>query len=166
MATNGKAANGNGPGVGDPGQGRGSLTPEERNALKQRASELGRRLDVVHARKAPPAGNNRARGNALGEAFKIVAELVVGVVVGGAMGWALDKALGTRPWLLVLFLILGFAAGMSNVVRTARRMQAASEPMQRSAPSVLDDEDEDERRPGPRGGPGGGDGSGPGSAKR
>ncbi len=161
MATNGKA-----PGGGDPNQGRGSLTPEERDALKQRASELGKRLDVVHARKAPPAGNNRARGNALGEAFKIVAELVVGVVVGGGIGWALDKALGTRPWLLVLFLILGFAAGMSNVVRTARRMQAASEPMQRSAPSVPDDDDDGERRPGPQGGSGAGGGARPGPAKR
>ena len=159
MATNGKAS-----GEGEPDPGRGSLTPQERNALKQRASELGKRLDVVHARKAPPSGNIRARGNALGEAFKIVAELVVGVVVGGGMGWALDKALGTRPWLLVLFLILGFAAGMSNVVRTARRMQAASEPMQRSAPAVPDDDDEDERRPGSHGGSGAGGGSGP--AKR
>lgn len=134
MATDGKNS--------DPG--RGTLTPGERDALRQRASDLGKRLDQVHARKAPPAGNARARGTALGEAFKIVAELVVGVVVGGGMGWALDKALGTAPWLMILFLILGFAAGMSNVVRTARKMQAASEPMQRNAPSVRDDDEEDE----------------------
>lgn len=146
------AKNGNPTGSGDPGSGRGSLTPEERKALRERASELGKRLDVVHARNAPPVGSGRARGSALGQAFKIVAELLVGVVVGGGMGWALDKALGTRPWLLVLFLMLGFAAGMSNVIRTARKMQSASEPMQRSAPSVADDDDEDDRPPGSPGG--------------
>lgn len=145
MATNGKET--------DPG--RGSLTPEERDALKRRASELGKRLDQVQARKAPPGRNGRARGNALGQAFKIVAELVVGVVVGGGMGWALDKALGTRPWLLVLFLVLGFAAGLSNVVRTARRMQAVSEPMQRG-PAVADDDEDDEPRPSPSGSGGSG----------
>jgi ATP synthase protein I len=137
MATDGK----------NPDPGRGSLTPEEREALRQRASELGKRLDEVHARKLPPAGNARSRGTALGEAFKIVAELMVGVVVGGGVGWALDRALGSAPWLMMLFLILGFAAGLSNVVRTARKMQAASEPMQRNAPSVADDE-EDEGRTG------------------
>lgn len=134
----------------NPDPGRGSLTPEERDALRRRASELGKRLGEVHARKSPQAGNARARGTALGEAFKIVAELVVGVVVGGGMGWALDRALGSAPWLMVLFLILGFAAGLSNVVRTARKMQAASEPLQRSAPSVSDDEEDGGRpaRPG------------------
>lgn len=138
MATDGKNS--------DPG--RGTLTPGERDALRQRATDLGKRLDQVHARTAPVAGDARARGAAMGEAFKIVAELVVGVVVGVGMGWALDRALGTAPWLMVLFLILGFAAGISNVVRTARKMQAAAEPMQRNAPAVRDDDDE---RPGAAG---------------
>lgn len=83
----------------------------------------------------------------MGQAFKIVAELIVGVVVGGGIGWALDRQLGSAPWLLILFLLLGFAAGISNVVRVARRMQAAAEPLQRSAPSVADDDDDDGPRP-------------------
>jgi ATP synthase protein I len=140
------ASNGKSPGSVPPDPERGSLTPEERDALRRRAAELGRRLDEVHARRAPPPGDPRVRGNALGMAFKILTELVVGVVVGGGMGWALDRWLGTAPWLLILFLLLGFAAGMSNVVRTARKMQAQVEPLQRSAPSVPD-EDGDERRP-------------------
>lgn len=80
----------------------------------------------------------------MGQAFKIVVELVVGVVFGGLVGWALDRYLGTSgPWFLMVFLILGFAAGMLNVIRTARQMQAKSEKLQSSAPSVLDDDDED-----------------------
>lgn len=138
MASNGKS----------PDPERSALSPAERDALKRRATELGKRLDEVHARKAPPPGDPRARGAALGEAFKIVAELVVGVVVGGGIGWSLDRWLHTAPWLLILFLLLGFAAGLSNVIRSARRMQAAAEPLQRAAPSVAD-EDEDERPAGP-----------------
>lgn len=125
---------------------RGSLTPEERDALKKRAAELGKRLEDVRTRNAPQTGDHRARGAAMGEAFKIAAELMVGVVVGGGIGWALDRHLGTAPWLLVLFLLLGFAAGMSNVIKAARRMQAQAEPLQRSAPSVPDDEDENDRK--------------------
>lgn len=111
--------------------------------MRSRASGLGRRLDEVRARKAPVERANGARGRAYGEAFKIVADLVVGVAVGGGIGWVLDRQLGTKPWLLVVCLMLGFAAGMSNVLRTARKMQAEAEPLQRAAKSVEDDEDED-----------------------
>lgn len=142
MSSNGKV----------PGPERDPLSPEERDALKRRASELGKRLEQVHARKAPQTGDPRARGAAMGEAFKIVAELVVGVVVGGGIGWSLDRVLGTGPWLLVLFLLLGFAAGMSNVIRTARRMQAGAEALQRGAPSVADDDIDDGDRPATGGG--------------
>ena len=142
MATNGRP-----PSNGDSEPARGSLTPVERDALKQRAADLGKRLDEVHARKAPRDGSGHARGSALGQAFKILAEMMVGVVVGGGIGWALDRQFGTGPWLLVLFLVLGFAAGVSNVVRTARKLQAASEPMQRSAPAVADRDDEDDDEP-------------------
>ncbi len=142
-----KAGNGSSSGDGsehrlDP-QGSGELSPEERAAFRRRAQDLGKRLDEVKARKAPASeAENRARSSALGQAFKIAIELVAGVAVGGMIGWFLDGWLGTRPWLLVLFLMLGFAAGMMNTIRTAKRMQARAEPMQRSAPSVKDDEDE------------------------
>ena len=138
---------------------RGSLSPREREALRQRASELGKRLDEVRERNAPASNvDPRARGNAMGQAFKITAELLVGVVLGGGIGWALDRHLGTAPWLLVLMLVLGFAAGLSNVIRSARRMQAQAEPLQRAAPSIADDDDGDDQPApkDPRGPPTGG----------
>jgi F0F1-type ATP synthase assembly protein I len=42
-----------------------------------------------------------------------------------------------------VFLMLGFAAGLSNIVRTARRLQAEAEPLQRAAKPVVDDEKDD-----------------------
>ena len=112
--------------------------------MKQRAAAIGKRLDDVASRKGPARQNDAGRGRAFGDAFKIVGELVVGVVVGGGVGWFLDRQFHTMPWLLVLCLILGFAAGMSNVIRTARQMQAESEPLQRAAKSVTDDDDDDD----------------------
>ena len=86
----------------------------------------------------------RARGSALGQAFKISVELVAGVVVGGFIGWVIDRQLGTKPWLFIVFLILGFAAGMLNTIRSARKMQASAESMQRKAPPVKGDAKDDD----------------------
>lgn len=127
---------------GKDGSGRGEISREDREALKARAAGIGGRLEQVKARRAPQL-DSAARGSAMGQAFKIAIELVVGVLFGGLVGWALDRYFGSRPWLLVLFLVLGFAAGMMNVVRTARRMQAAAEPLQRAAPSVGPDDEDD-----------------------
>jgi len=41
------------------------------------------------------------------------------VVVGGAIGWGVDRLFGTSPWGLIVFVLLGFAAGILTVLRTA-----------------------------------------------
>jgi ATP synthase protein I len=45
--------------------------------------------------------------------------LVAGVAVGALLGWMLDRWLGISPWGLIVFLMLGFAAGVLNVMRAA-----------------------------------------------
>ncbi|HEY1312216.1 MAG TPA: AtpZ/AtpI family protein, partial [Pseudolabrys sp.] len=45
--------------------------------------------------------------------------LVAGVVVGALIGWLIDRWLGISPWGLIVFLLLGFAAGVLNVMRAA-----------------------------------------------
>ncbi len=54
---------------------------------------------------------------AMGIGVRVGVELVSALVVGLAMGWGLDWALGTRPWMLVLFVLLGGGAGVANVWR-------------------------------------------------
>jgi ATP synthase protein I len=55
--------------------------------------------------------------------MRMAAELVAAVIVGGVIGWALDWVLGSRPWLFLVFFLLGFAAGVLNVMRAYERMQ-------------------------------------------
>lgn len=46
-------------------------------------------------------------------------EFVAGIVVGCGIGWVIDRGLGTSPWGLIVFLLLGFVAGVFNVLRSA-----------------------------------------------
>ncbi len=52
--------------------------------------------------------------------FRIGTELLSGVLVGAAIGYLLDMLAGTKPWLLVLFMFFGGAAGVLNVYRFAK----------------------------------------------
>ena len=59
----------------------------------------------------------------MGSAFKLGTELVAAVVVGTIIGFILDNWFGTKPILIIIFFFIGFAAGILNVVRTAKNMQ-------------------------------------------
>ncbi|MDA5193374.1 AtpZ/AtpI family protein [Govanella unica] len=81
--------------------------------------------------EARRAGNKGRRSglnetNAFGIATRLTAELVSGLVVGGGAGWLLDRLFGTSPWLLVVFFMFGAGAGIANVFRAARQMNAAN----------------------------------------
>ena len=54
--------------------------------------------------------------------FRIAVEILAAIAVGVAIGFVLDEWLGTKPWLLILFCILGFGAAMINVMRTAKEL--------------------------------------------
>lgn len=125
----------------------GQISPDDREAIRKRSEEIGQRLDALRSKKAERARTGRSspggtQQSAYGAAFKFAAELLVGVIVGGGLGWALDRQFGTAPWLMVLWVIIGFAAGLLNVVRAAQEAQTKNEPLQRAAPSVKDDDGE------------------------
>ena len=77
----------------------------------------------------------------MGQALRLATELVAGVVVGGFIGWALDGLFGTKPFLMLVFLLLGAAAGILNVIRTAKQMQAEA-PVPKNLKPVDDDDDD------------------------
>jgi ATP synthase protein I len=55
--------------------------------------------------------------------WRMVTELVAGLLIGFGIGWGLDAAFGTRPLFLVLFVLLGLAAGVRVMLRTAAELQ-------------------------------------------
>lgn len=65
----------------------------------------------------PGLGLSPSQGNALGMGMRVGIELVSALAVAVAIGWFLDGWLGTRPFLLMLFFVLGGAAGVANVWR-------------------------------------------------
>ena len=54
----------------------------------------------------------------------MAAEMVAALILGAVVGFWLDSWLGTRPWLLIVFLFLGIASGTLNAYRAARRLGA------------------------------------------
>ncbi len=130
----------------DRGPGLRQMTAEEKAAFEGRISDLGGRLDKIKAQRQAEAeaeldAEMRGRGMAYG--MRMAAELVAAVIVGGAIGYGLDRWLGSTPWLFLLFFVLGFAAGVLNVVRAYERMQKeiAARTGGRIGHSVADDED-------------------------
>ena len=67
--------------------------------------------------------DSEKRGSFMGNAFKLGTELVAAVAVGTIIGFILDTWFDTKPWLIIIFFFIGSAAGMLNVIRTAKRMQ-------------------------------------------
>lgn len=56
-------------------------------------------------------------------AWRMVIELVAGVCIGFGIGYGLDSLFGTLPIFLVLFTLLGMAAGIMTMIRSAREIQ-------------------------------------------
>jgi len=80
--------------------------------------EFSERLDAMRGDPAEPVEPQTASGKAWGNAFRTSTELLVGIFVGALVGVGLDRWLGTEPWLLLVGIMLGFAAGLRNLSRT------------------------------------------------
>ena len=99
-------------------------SPDEA-ALSARLGSLDRRLSEIRDRKIgtdQPQGQSEdraARASAMARGFRLSSELIAGVVVGAAIGWGIDHLLSTSPFGLIVFFLLGFIAGLVNLVRSA-----------------------------------------------
>jgi ATP synthase protein I len=94
---------------------------EDEAELSERLRALSHKLDKAHGTaKQADAGDASARVNAQGMsvALRVVSEFVSGVIVGAGLGWLIDRWLGTSPWGMIILLLLGFVAGVLNVLRS------------------------------------------------
>jgi ATP synthase protein I len=90
-------------------------------ALSARLQRLGEGLARQRAvETSNDASENRAAtASGYAKGFRLSSELVAGVIVGAGLGWLVDRWFGITPWGLIIFLLLGFAAGVLNVMRSA-----------------------------------------------
>lgn len=87
-----------------------------------RLKALEERLAAVRGSRAPkPRGDEHF--SAASQGWRMVIELVAGLAIGFGIGYGLDSLFGTLPLFLVLFVLLGFAAGVKTMLRTAREIQ-------------------------------------------
>jgi ATP synthase protein I len=108
-------------GAGEKDQG---AEPPDEAVLSARLKSLGQRLDQANSgsrRDADTsfASRSAANSSAFARGFRLSSELVAGVLVGAALGWLIDRWLGSLPWGMFVFALLGFTAGVLNVMRQA-----------------------------------------------
>jgi ATP synthase protein I len=95
----------------------------EMDALNARLEKLNaalrQREEEQLAKDAQPS-ERRGLSRALTVGLNAFSEFVGAVLVGGLVGWKADEWLGTKPWLMIVLLGLGIAAGFWNIYRVAK----------------------------------------------
>ena len=109
----------------DDGNGSRDKSPDEAalsarlGSLDQRLSEIRDNRNIRTDQPGNESGDGAARASAMALGFRLSSELVAGVAVGAVIGWGFDRLLSTSPFGFIVFLLLGFVAGVVNVVRSA-----------------------------------------------
>ena len=86
--------------------------------------EFKTRLEIAKKKASKRNLYNKSHNTSpIGTAFKLSTELVSAVAVGTIIGFILDKTFGTKPWLIIIFFFVGVVAGISNAIRSAKKMQ-------------------------------------------
>ena len=105
---------------GTRGTGNRNEPPDDEAALSARLQRLGNRLAKASRPSENDSGPRQAAdASAFARGFRLSTELVAGVIVGAGIGWVFDRVLGVSPWGFIVFLLLGFVAGMLNLMRSA-----------------------------------------------
>ena len=91
-------------------------------------SELSTRLKIAKKKANKNSfTNNKKNTSSLGKALKLSTEMVAAVLVGSIIGFILDNWFDSKPWLTIIFFFVGAAAGILNVIRSAKLMQQNSD---------------------------------------
>jgi len=110
-------------------------------------SDLASRIAAAKRDRAveEQEASRRASGDnsQMGRAVRLGSEFIAAVLVGAVIGYLADQWLNTRPWIMLVMLMVGFAAGIVNVTRSVAEMNKAAPPPKDADLGPDDEEDED-----------------------
>ena len=87
-------------------------------------NDLKTRLKIAKSKyKNKNQSEKDSQKSSFGKAFQLSTELVSAVLVATIIGFILDNWFDTKPWLIIIFFFIGVAAGIMNVIRSAKKMQ-------------------------------------------
>ena len=101
------------------------METDRKDSLEERRDSLHERL--AEARSKDEGADDRsgeASRKGYSQALKISSEFISAIVVGGLLGYLLDYFLPTKPWGLIVFVLLGFCAGVMNVLRVTGQVKS------------------------------------------
>jgi ATP synthase protein I len=100
---------------------------DQRNQLEERLKSLDSRLRENDRDRN--SGEKKSDNVNFGNAIRLSTEFVVAILVGVGIGWTIDYFFGTKPWAMIIFLPLGFVAGVRNIMQAAGlKTQSKPEP--------------------------------------
>lgn len=118
-----------------------SERPEGDDGNRSVTGDLAARIARARGERTPvrqPANAGGQPATGASRAYRLASEFVAAIIVGAGLGYGIDALFHTRPWGMIVLLLVGFAAGVLNVVRAAASMNAAASA---NAPAVPDDDD-------------------------
>ncbi|PST26520.1 F0F1 ATP synthase subunit I [Mesorhizobium plurifarium] len=97
------------------------MTEKPEESLEARLKRLGEDIKSKKRTDVPEGADGRADESRKGyaAAMKLSSEFIAGILVGAFLGYLLDHFAGTGPWGMIVLLLLGFCAGVLNVLRSA-----------------------------------------------
>ncbi|MBB4576111.1 AtpZ/AtpI family protein [Rhizobium sp. MC63] len=98
------------------------MADDREESLEKRRAQLEAELATKRVEaKVDEANEARAEVSRKGyaQAMKLSSEFIAAIIVGAVLGYLLDRFVGTAPWGLIVLLLLGFCAGVLNVLRSA-----------------------------------------------
>ena len=123
---------------------RDTKRPDSEAETRSVTGDLASRIQRAQSERAAPAARGDGQQGGMQGAnrgFRLASEFVAAIIVGGALGYGADLLFGTRPWAMVILLLLGFVAGIVNMVRTTRELNAETA-VPPGTPAVPDDDDD------------------------
>lgn len=105
------------------------MADDRDESLEKRRAQLAKELAHLRSEVGEDGPREvRAEQSRKGyaEAMKLSSEFIAAIVVGAVLGYLFDRFVGTAPWGMIVFLLLGFCAGVLNVLRSAGMVAKSS----------------------------------------